>query len=136
MTLRTVHQTDFTPSNGNALQACFASIFDKNLEDVPNFIADPRGYMAAINAWLEPQDRTFVKLDLTPQGTLPPHANALAVGMPVLLRGKSPRGEHAHVVVATVDSSGRAFVPTIDPHPDNTFLDGVGQWVGVIVVNN
>ncbi|KAF0682663.1 Aste57867_25222 [Aphanomyces stellatus] len=129
---RTVHQTDFTASRGNALQACFASIFHLDLESVPNFIADPNGYMHAIDAWLAPQHVQFRKVNLTAEGTLPADEVFLDAGTLVVVRGKSPRGDHAHVVVGAVDATGRAFVPIMDPHPDSTFLDGVGQWVGLL----
>ncbi len=35
------HQTVFEAGKGNALQACVASIFDLEMEQVPNFITAP-----------------------------------------------------------------------------------------------
>eukprot|EP00978_Attheya_sp_CCMP212_P012036 scaffold29834_cov43-Attheya_sp.AAC.2 len=41
-----------------------------------------------------------------------------------ILRGKSPRGDHGHVVVARVALyAHQGFDMIHDPHPDNTFLD-------------
>ncbi|KAF0756507.1 hypothetical protein AaE_004600 [Aphanomyces astaci] len=59
--LRRVLQTDFTAEKGNALQACFASLYGLDLDDVPNFIADPRGYLDAINSWLASRDYLSMK---------------------------------------------------------------------------
>ncbi len=43
-----VHQDDFTPSKGNALQACVASILGKSLDEVPNFVTLDCGYEEGI----------------------------------------------------------------------------------------
>ena len=43
----------------------------------------------------------------------------------MLLRGRSPRGAHGHVVLARVTASEGvppAFEMLFDPHPDDTFL--------------
>ncbi|EQC37356.1 hypothetical protein SDRG_05573 [Saprolegnia diclina VS20] len=132
-TVRQVRQTDFTAAKGNSLQACIASLQGVELDTVPNFILDPAGYMAAINRYLAPQGLTFEKITLTANGSVPADASRLPPGSAVVLRGKSPRGDFGHVVVARVEASGEAFEPIMDPHPDDTFLDGPGQWAGVLV---
>ena len=43
-------QTDTTPSHGNALQACVASLLGLEMEAVPNFVAAPEGYWEAMLA--------------------------------------------------------------------------------------
>ena len=65
-----VQQTDFTHSKGNALQACFASMFRLELAEVPNFILHPDGYMTAIDAWLCSKGLSCYKQELTPDGSL------------------------------------------------------------------
>ena len=42
-----------------------------------------------------------------------------------ILRGKSPRGDHGHVVIATIQRfmSEVSFDFVWDPHPEATFLD-------------
>jgi len=138
--LRGVLQTDFSPGSGNALQACVASMFgvagplDTNTceGEVPNFIVDPRGYDVALSAWAEGRGLTWVKVNLDPSGSLP--GGSPPAGVPhdalCVLRGKSPRGEHAHVVVGQL--RGGTPVPLFDPHPDATMLDGAGGWVGFL----
>ncbi|KDO29477.1 hypothetical protein SPRG_06016 [Saprolegnia parasitica CBS 223.65] len=132
-TVRQVRQTDFTAAKGNSLQACIASLRGVELDAVPNFILDPSGYMPAINRYLAPQGLTFEKINLAADGSVPADTSLLQPGSAVVLRGKSPRGDFGHVVVARVEASGQAFEPIMDPHPDDAFLDGPGQWVGVLV---
>ena len=33
------------------------------------------------------------------------------------------------MIVAKVDSGGYGFISVMDPHPDDTYLDGPGTWV-------
>ena len=56
-----VNQTTFG-RKGDALQACFASLLDVPMADVPDFLAEP-DYVAAIQAYLRPRDLAFVRLD-------------------------------------------------------------------------
>ncbi|OQR90783.1 hypothetical protein THRCLA_22512 [Thraustotheca clavata] len=128
-----VRQTDFTAAKGNALQACVASLRQLQLEDVPNFIVDPEGYMTAISRWLATQKLTFVKVNLDQDGTIPSDTSPFEPQCYVILRGKSPRGDFGHVVVAQVDATGRQFHPVMDPHPSNDNIDGPGQWAGAIL---
>lgn len=39
---------------GDCLRACVASIFELTTDQVPHFVADPRGWWPAIQAWLRP----------------------------------------------------------------------------------
>ncbi len=66
---------------------------------------------------------------------LPPRTSPWT-GTACILRGKSPRGSHAHVVVALVDSSeagGGDFAMHLDPHPSDSFIEGPGNWAGVLM---
>jgi hypothetical protein len=110
-----VFQDDFSPGNGNALQACVASLFQQSLQDVPNFITLDCGYEEGIQKYLNPHHYTYSKKKISEladedQGRL------------CILRGGSPRGDFGHVVVAKVGQDGE-FEMVHDPHPDGTFLD-------------
>eukprot|EP00667_Euglena_gracilis_P029413 EG_transcript_38921 len=127
--IRPVLQTDFSPGTGNALQACVATVLSLPLADVPNFIAAP-DYLAALQEFLRPHRLAFLKVSLTPEGRL---LFPLPGAQPVcLLTGKSPRGDHKHVVVAQV-VDGSSFQTLHDPHPDGRGLDGALAWAGFFV---
>jgi len=115
-----VHQDDFSPGRGNALQACVASIFGLSLNDVPNFITMPEGYEAAIKKFCLQQNRDgkCIKIKIDGSSNIPDEYN----GMICVLRGKSPRGDFGHVVVAHNIANGR-FDMVHDPHPEGTYLD-------------
>ena len=127
-----VRQTLFDPGHGNALQAAVASVFGLPLLAVPNFLTDPAGYDSGMRTFLTPSGFAPRKLLLGGNGEALP---AAAVGRLCLLRGKSPRGDHGHVVVARclraekgcTDAKGRAMIPRFkflrDPHPSALFLD-------------
>ncbi|KAL9182656.1 hypothetical protein ACHAXT_013308 [Thalassiosira profunda] len=116
-----VFQDDFSPAKGNALQAAVASIFGLPLQSVPNFIASPEGYEAAIASFYRQRnaDGRCVKIKLNGDANKIP---AKHNGDICILRGKSPRGDFGHVVVARHRADG-AFEMVHDPHPDGTFLD-------------
>jgi hypothetical protein len=116
-----VYQDDFRPGRGNALQAAVASIFGMELAEVPNFIELPQGYEAAIQSFCRERGRVSVKLKLAGDDTIEEnYERQLCV-----LRGKSPRGDFGHVVVARRTKQGKTggFEMVHDPHPDETFLD-------------
>lgn len=145
-----VYQDDFSPSRGNALQAAVASIFGLVLQDVPNFIDAPEGYDASIRSFYqeiisddEEDDRVGLctKIQLEQSSSSDNNlyiekkakeegqddekdANKLDgfVDRICVLRGKSPRGNFGHVVVARYKKGGE-FEMIHDPHPQNTFLD-------------
>ena len=125
---RSVLQDDFRPGRGNALQACVASLFGLELQDVPNFITLPEGYEASIRAFCDVRRVAFEKMSLH---DIPEAYD----GRMCILRGKSPRGDFGHVVVARFvggcDTSlhkmmltdAGAFRLVHDPHPACEFLD-------------
>lgn len=134
--MQPVFQTDFSAAHGNALQACFATIFALDLNDVPNFIRAGADYLAAVDAWLAPRGLAFVKINLAAtNGRLEfPAGPALCV-----LAGPSPRGDYKHAVVARVHASGdvqigRDFEIVHDPHPDGRGLAGAPVWAGFVVL--
>lgn len=114
---RKVYQDDFRPGRGNALQAAVASIFGLDLTEVPNFVELPEGYENAIQKFCGERGGRSIKIKL---GGDDDKLN-LYDGQFCVLRGKSPRGDFGHVVVARKTKDGFAMIH--DPHPDDTFLD-------------
>ena len=57
------HQTDFSPGRGNALQACAASLLERPLDEVPNFIASD-DYWAAMLEDAGAHGLTLLKIPL------------------------------------------------------------------------
>ena len=112
-----VFQDDFTASKGNALQAAVASIFDKALDEVPNFITMKCGYEQGIREYV----KDYYNLEKTKIDSLGKF-NDNHLGKICIIRGKSPRGDFGHVVVGKLIADGK-FEMIHDPHPDNTFLD-------------
>ena len=98
-------------------------------------LSDPTdGYEVSIGAWLSTQSLNYRKITLS-GGILQESDVLTKFGVPyikygtiAILRGKSPRGEHGHVVIAKVDASGLGFDFVHDPHPDSTFIDGQPSW--------
>jgi|EP01082_Thalassiosira_pseudonana_P000678 hypothetical protein len=113
-----VYQDDFSPGKGNALQAAVASLFGLTLMEVPNFIEMPDGYEAAIREFSQRRGFECIKIAL---GDSKKAADEY-VGKHCILRGKSPRGNFGHVVVARY-SNGNGFEMVHDPHPEENFLD-------------
>lgn len=114
-----VQQTDFNPGSGNALQACVATLFGRSMEDVPNFVTLACGYRKGIEQFVAPHFDVQMIVFTDRDNSI----SLVSIGQLVILRGKSPRGSHGHVVVAKcVD--GMVFSNVHDPHPDETFLDG------------
>ena len=159
---KVVFQDDFRPGHGNALQATVASIFGLQLIDVPNFIdmPDGTGYESAIQQFCchNQKRRSMIKIKIHDNAGSDKDdgADKMIATNPILLsneydnqlcilRGKSPRGNFGHVVVArkrsvqekeglvnksnnnkenSDDNDDRMFEMIHDPHPDGTFLDG------------
>jgi hypothetical protein len=119
-------QTNCTPNKGNALQICVSALF--NIVDyvniVPNFIEDPKGYEYGIQEYVKTINYTMKKIKLNNNNMFLLSDDNEILELPTLciLRGKSPRGEHGHVVVANIKET-MTFDMVFDPHPDNTFLD-------------
>ena len=114
-----VKQTLFGDHNGDCFRACVASIFELQLESIPNFCdqdeckAENKHWMDRFNDWLRPHGLYYMEVNVkTPVQWLNFPSGYHTIG------GKSPRGNFNHSVV------GQAGKPIHDPHPDNTFLDG------------
>ena len=122
-----VYQTEFKKNKGNALQACIASIFDKEIDDVPNFIEFP-SYAEEIEDFVQQNFQlTFVKINL-PNGELDFEVKHAPF---VLAAGKSPRGNFKHVVVGQI--IGKIVQLAHDPFPDGSGIEGTPVWIGMFV---
>ena len=122
------HQTEFSAGRGNALQACAASLLERPLDEVPNFITSD-DYWAAMLEDAAAHGLTLLKIPLA-DGRLP---FACAPGTRCVARGGSPRGDHGHVVVASVGRDGRALELAHDPFPDGGGLAGAAAWAAFYV---
>eukprot|EP00536_Pseudo-nitzschia_multiseries_P007892 jgi/Psemu1/305310/fgenesh1_kg.191_\ len=123
---RKIFQDDFRPGKGNALQAAVASIYDLELIEVPNFVEFPGGYESAIHIFCRDRNHVCFKVKIDEENKVDEEHD----GRLCLLRGKSPRGDFGHVVVARRKKLNKDTVPDDeefemihDPHPDETFLD-------------
>jgi hypothetical protein len=123
-----VYQDDFSPAKGNALQACVASLFGQSLlSKVPNFISLDCGYEQGIRDYVQTHSKGTMALT---KHKAMSNGDNINVGKLCVLRGKSPRGDFGHVVVArileTVSNNKQddrtPFEMIHDPHPDATFL--------------
>ena len=124
-------QTDTTPSHGNALQACVASLLGLEMEAVPNFVAAPEGYWDAMLAHAATLGLALLKVPLT-NGKLCFASNP---STRCVARGDSPRGAHGHVVLAAVASDGVSLQDVHDPHPAGGFLASPAAWAAFYVSN-
>lgn len=111
-----VDQTQ-TGETGNCLSACFASLFECPIEDVPNFhdgIAsdDDDAWWNGVRAWLRPKGFGLMSLQLLNQDSL-----ALFEGI-FIVCGKSCRG----IYHATLWQNGKLLH---DPHPSKCGLETV-----------
>ena len=125
---RKVFQDDFRPGRGNALQAAVASVIGLDLADVPNFVEHPEGYEFAVRSFSRDRNRSCIKIKLDDGVQLDKKYG----GRLCLLRGKSPRGDFGHVVVARRNNDKSLvkgeFQMMHDPHPDESFLDESEQF--------
>lgn len=119
--MKPVHQTQFVPkpgdpkTTGNCMAACVASLLEMDLDDVPNFAANPKDtWWMDFQEWLYHRGWVAVVLD----GDYPwPGYSAAS--------GQSPRGDFKHLVIHLNGKLAH------DPHPDGTGLEGEpeDQWI-------
>jgi hypothetical protein len=103
--MRRVYQTKFHPE-GNCLQACLASIFDLDLEEVPEFGIED-GWFEEFEDWcVERFGLQPIDIDIPSTGEF-----FTPIGLH-MINGKSPRGDWNHAVVA---DSGDIIH---DPYPE------------------
>jgi hypothetical protein len=111
------------PERSDCFATCVAMILD--LDDVPNFQAAGPGWWRRLQEWLSRRNLLAVEVRLPPEGR---SVTAMTPGVPVILSGKSPRGDWPHAVVGlTRWDDGFEFAH--DPHPAGGWLDGPVQRV-------
>eukprot|EP00389_Voromonas_pontica_P002130 GDKH01003168.1.p2 GENE.GDKH01003168.1~~GDKH01003168.1.p2 ORF type:complete len:137 (-),score=12.09 GDKH01003168.1:76-486(-) len=129
-------QTTFEAGQGNALQACIATLLQtERLEDVPDFVKLlGANYAEGLNAFLANNlpKLAFVKTAVTAEDAKLPFPSA--PGTRCVLTGRSPRGDHKHAVVGVVGGDGSTVSVLFDPHPDDKGLQPPFAWAGFLVV--
>lgn len=107
-----VYQTKFGRGEGNCWSACLASVFERRLEEVPEFKSED--WWLDTQCWVEKQGYGFVEVVLNSDGEgLELFGNSIWIAS-----GKSPRGAFDHSVLYHKDTMIH------DPYPDGTGLDG------------
>lgn len=114
---------------GDCLRACVASLFDMPAEEVPHFVADPRGehmWFRAVNEWAAERGVQYVVYDGFP--SFVPKGGFLAIGS-----GKSPRGNFGHACIYRIDYGPPELIH--DPHPSRAGVVGKPDRFGLFVRN-
>ena len=104
--MKPVYQTIFGLPHGNCLQAAVASLFELELDDVPNFMERGDDWEKCFERFVLERGLQTVAFDVD---------GLRGIWAPVgyhLITGKSPRGDYLHEVV------GYRGEPVHDPHPD------------------
>jgi hypothetical protein len=123
-------QTNTSPINGDCFRTCIAALLNMRSEDLPNFCGDyPTSWFTELDIWLRARGLRFVEI----KRTMPDLTITAMPGTVGIAAGKSPRGEHLHAVIAMVNYSG-GWEILMDPHPDDTGLDGPVEFIGFITV--
>lgn len=137
-----VMQTQFvaTHGKGNCVQAAVASILDLPLEAVPAF-RDAECLENAIDKYLQSVDLRRIAISFgggfewgdasMESGIWHPIGECRLSGGPVLMFGKSPRGNFGHSIVASINGCNWRMLH--DPHPDNTGIVGDPRSIHWIV---
>lgn len=111
--MKPIMQTDFTFQTGNCMQACVASIFELELDQVPNFNKHgPKYYDEEIESWCDLIN--MIALDIT----LEHGALNLFRDTHIIAIGNSPRSTEG-LKHACVYKNGEIVH---DPHPDGTLI--------------
>lgn len=107
-----IDQTVMGFPNGNCLQACISSLFELELDEVPNFIQMPEdSWYQKYHDWC---NETFGVIPVAIK-SLDYYTDCLCIAS-----GKSPRGDFLHAVVW--DCQTRTMVH--DPHPSREGIVG------------
>lgn len=110
-------------SYGDCMRTCLAMVLDMSQEDIPNFgdekLFPNEEWRHAERDWLQQSGYAYVQIPIYGPWGFDWVLNTLAAygDAPVIVSGKSPRGEWNHDVVVF---RGKIF----DPHPDDTGLVG------------
>lgn len=111
-----IKQTTFGDGKGNCWAACFASILEIPLDQVPNFCGDENYqefWWSEAKEFLSCFGLTLIEINPSPELDWDEYFDCYWVAI-----GKSPRGDFHHAVV--YHGSEMAH----DPHPSGAGLDG------------
>lgn len=113
--MKPIYQTILHPPNGNCLQAAIASIFELQLDDLPNF-TEYEDCWTALDNFLREHDLYAIRVVIDDDRFVPRGYH--------LINGKSPRGNYDHVLVA---KDGK---PVHDPNKNGgCTLSSMDEWV-------
>jgi len=131
--MRRVYQrhTDLSePHKGDCFAACVATVLGLTLDEVPNFCSSSGDWWAELQAWLCDRGLQAIEIqipfeEIIREGRKLP-IGRLVVDTPVILSGKSPRGDWNHSIVGLYDEQPTdtpgefkaGFVYYHDPNPD------------------
>ena len=120
---------DSSEAVGDCLSACFATVLDLPLAEVPVFVAEPDYYRAMVR-WLDARGLALVMLQFFEGWPWIPPDN-----LPLIVGGPSPRGTPEtpmnHAVIAIWRGAGMEVLH--DPHPSRAGLAGEIQTVYILV---
>jgi len=127
-------QTIFGDDQGNCYTACVASALRTPLKELPNLCHARGDWMLAANRTMRKFGVALfdIRLDQLPLSEW----SALSTGVPVILSGKSPRGDFSHAVLGEYvlrQDGMHQFRYVHDPHPDDTFLDGIPRFATLLL---
>jgi len=115
------HTDTSDPTKGDCFATCVAMILGLQQDEVPNFCGIATDWWPGFQKWLEERHLVAIEVNLPP----PPWKNlgALTPGVPVILTGKSPRGDWLHSIVG-MTRWDEGFEILYDPHPAGGGFDG------------
>jgi len=119
------YQTIFGNKKGNCFAACFASIFEIPLEEIPNFVDVKESWWKGVVDWCAEHGVFPFPVDVE-------QSKKSGWGLPpgyTILSGKSPRGDWLHSVVA------RGGTVVHDPHPSCAGLEDIQECLVFIVLD-
>lgn len=117
--MKKIYQTILDLNNGDCLRACLASLLEIELLDIPNFAEyGDDNFGASYRAWLHELGLRHISLTYTPD-IWPTFKD-----IPVIIVGKSPRGDGYHAVIF---QNGVLFH---DPYPGMSGLETLDEvWI-------
>ena len=121
-----VNQTIFGFENGNCMQACVASVFELELNDVPNFMSEgPDRFHELLLRWCNSKGLTV--FDINTGGD----CNKIFKDAYVIVAGPSPRNkDKSHAVIYYNDKMVH------DPHPDKSGIIGDPEYITVFALKD
>lgn len=127
-------QTIFGYGSGDCFRTCVACILDLAVEDVPNFCLKET-WLEDLVRWCSERGVGVVYLDRPQHDLYLMNCYAIATGQSPRWRSmveKHPDvlpSKFLHAVIAKIGGYGVKDEWVHDPHPDNTFVEDVRDWI-------